>query len=169
MRFSGETTSKHTDLRSTFFRFDWRSTICYRFCAFMLLKSSQSLMRMDRLRRGIAIFLLAMAFFDMAIVDLFFPQLCGDDQVSFLAAGPVESTEKVADEFAAPGNHDSQPDQDSDQSTTDEDCFCCCSHIIPSPHVSLAALNGPPPPDDPAIASLPSPPPHGPFHPPRLS
>ena len=126
-------------------------------------------MRLERLRRWIAIFLLAMAFFDMAIVDLFFPQLCGDDQVSFLAAGPGESTEKVAGEFAAPGNHDSQPDQDSHQSTTDEDCFCCCSHIIPSPHVSVAALNGPPPPDDPAIASLPSPPPHGPFHPPRLS
>src|SRR5262245_18130061 len=107
--------SQHTDLRSTFFRFDWRSAICYRLCAFMLLKSSQSLMRPDRVRRGIAIFLLAMAFFDMAKVDLFFPQLCADDQVSFLAAGPGESTNMVADEFAVTGNHDSQPDQDSHQ------------------------------------------------------
>jgi hypothetical protein len=135
----------------------------------MLLKPSQNLMRLGRLRRGIAIFLLAMAFFDMAIVDLFFPQLCGDDQVSLIGTVPVESTEKVADEFAATGNHDSQPDQDSHQSTTDEDCFCCCSHIIPSPHVRVATLNCIPQPVDPAIAYLPSPPPHGPFHPPRLS
>jgi len=135
----------------------------------MFLKSSQSLMRLDRLRRGIAIFLLAMAFFDMAIVDLFFPQLCGDDQVSILGAIPVESSEKIADELAATRNQDPQPVQDSHQSGTDEDCFCCCSHIILSPHISVAALNCPPRPDDPAITPFPSSSPHGVFHPPRLS
>jgi hypothetical protein len=126
-------------------------------------------MRLDRLRRGIAIFLLAMAFFDMAIVDLFFPQLCGDDQVSILGAIPVESSEKIADEFAATRNQDPQPAQDSHQSGTDEDCFCCCSHIIPSPHVNVATLNCQPRPDDPAIPPFHSSSPHGVFHPPRLS
>src|SRR5215475_819395 len=135
----------------------------------MLLKSFQSLMRMGRLRRGIAIFLLAMAFFDIAVVDLFFPQLCGDGQVSLLGSRPVESSEKIVDEFAATRNQDPQPIQDSHQSGTDEDCFCCCSHIIPSPHVSVAALNCPPRPDDPAIPSFPSSSPHGVFHPPRLT
>ncbi len=135
----------------------------------MLLKSFQSLMRLGRLRRGIAIFLLAMAFFDMAIVDLFFPQLCGDDQVSILGAIPVESSERIAYEFAATRNQDSQPVQDSHQSGTDEDCFCCCSHIIPSPQISVGALNCPPRPDDPAITPFPSSSPHGVFHPPRLS
>jgi hypothetical protein len=135
----------------------------------MLLKSFQSLIRLGRLRRGIAIFLLAMAFFDMAIVDLFFPQLCGDDQVSILGASPVESSEKVADEFAATRNQGPQPAQDSHQSETDEDCFCCCYHIIPSPHVSVATLNCQPRPDDPAIPSFPSLSPHGVFHPPRLA
>jgi hypothetical protein len=135
----------------------------------MLLRPPQSLMRLDRLRRGIAIFLLAMAFFDMAIVDLFFPQLCGDDQVSILGAIPVESSEKIADEFAATRNQDPQPAQDSHQSGTDEDCFCCCSHIIPSPHVNVATLNCQPRPDDPAIPPFHSSSPHGVFHPPRLS
>jgi hypothetical protein len=135
----------------------------------MFLKSSQSLMRLDRLRRGIAIFLLAMAFFDIGIVDLFFPQLCGDDQVSILGAIPVESSEKIADEFAATRNQDPQPVQDSHQSGTDEDCFCCCSHIIPSPHISVATLNCPPRQDDPAITPFPSSSPHDVFHPPRLS
>jgi hypothetical protein len=135
----------------------------------MLLKSFQSLMRLGRLRRGIAIFLLAMAFFDMAIVDLFFPQLCGDDQLSILAPGPAESSEKIADEFAATRNQDPQPAQDSHQSGTDEDCFCCCSHIIPSPHVNVATLNCQPRPDDPEIIPFPSSSPHGVFHPPRLT
>ncbi|HEU0177480.1 MAG TPA: hypothetical protein VFV58_24720 [Blastocatellia bacterium] len=126
-------------------------------------------MKLNRLRRGIAIFLLAMAFFDMAIVDLFFPQLCGDDQVSILGAIPVESTEKIADEFAATRNQNPQPAQDSRESGTDEDCFCCCSHIIPSSHVSVAALNCPPQPYDPADTSFPSSSPHDVFHPPRLS
>ncbi len=135
----------------------------------MLLKSFQSLMRLGRLRRSMAILLLALAFFDMAVVDLFYPQLCGDDQLSLLGASPIESSEKIADEFAATGNHDSQPAQDSHQSETDEDCFCCCSHIIPSPHVIVAALNFPPRPDDPAIPSFPLSSPHGVFHPPRLS
>src|SRR5262245_59660135 len=135
----------------------------------MFLKSSQSLMRLDRLRRGIAIFLLAMAFFDMAIVDLFFPQLCGDDQVSILGAIPVESSEKIADELAATRNQDPQPVQDSHQSGTDEDCFCCCSHIILSPHITVPALNCPPRPDDPALTPFPSASADGLCHPPRLS
>jgi hypothetical protein len=132
-------------------------------------KSFQNLMRLDRLRRGIAILLLALAFFDMAVVDLFFPQLCGDDQASLLGASPVESSEKVADGFGAIRNQDPLPAQDSHQSGTDEDCFCCCSHIIPSPHVSVATLNCQPQPDDPAIPPFPSSSPHGVFHPPRLS
>jgi len=126
-------------------------------------------MRLGRLRRGIAIFLLAMAFFDMAIVDVFFPQLCGDDQVSILAPSPAESSEKIADEFAATRNQDQQPAQDSHQSGTDEDCFCCCSHIIPSPHVNVATLNCQPRPEDPEIIPFPSSSPHGVFHPPRLT
>jgi hypothetical protein len=132
-------------------------------------KSFQNLMKLDRLRRGMAIFLLAFAFFDMAVVDVFFPQLCGDEHASDSFTSTAKSTEKIADEFAVTRNQDSQPVQDSRQSGTDEDCFCCCSHIIPSPHVSVAALNCPPQPDDPAIPSFPSSSPHGVFHPPRLS
>jgi hypothetical protein len=139
----------------------------------MLSKSSQSLMRLKRLRRGLAIFLLAFASFDMAIVDVFFPQVCGDEQtllsLTSLVEAPEMSTGKAAADLASVGDHGSQPGQDSHQSPADEDCFCCCSHIIPSPHINVAALNCLPQLDDPAIFSLPLPHPHGPFHPPRLS
>jgi hypothetical protein len=135
----------------------------------MPLKSFQSLMRLSCLRRGVAIFLLAFAFFDLTVVDIFSPQLCGDEQVSLSSTGPVDSTEEGAGELGASQTHDSQPDQDSHQSPIDEDCFCCCSHIIPSPHVNVAALNCPPPPGASVIASFPLAPPRGAFHPPRLS
>lgn len=136
---------------------------------FMQSKLLQSLMRPDRLRRGAAIFLLAFAFFDLTVVDIFSPQLCGDEQVSLSLTGPVDSTEEVACEAGTSKTHDPQPDQDSHQSPIDEDCFCCCSHIIPSPHVNVAALNCPPQLDASAITSFPLPPPRGAFHPPRLS
>jgi hypothetical protein len=153
--------------------FDWPASVCYRYREFMLLKSCENLMRLRRLRRGIAIFMVAFAFFDMVVVDMFFPQLCGDDQTSQFISGPVheagKSTEKIADNLSAISNHDSQPDQDSHQSSSDEDCFCCCSHIIPCQHINVATLNFPPYPDDAAIPSLPSAPPQGAFHPPRHS
>lgn len=135
----------------------------------MPLKLYQNLMRSGRLRCGLASFLLAFAFFDMAVVDTFFPQLCGDHQVSHFGASQVESTEKIADELASIRDHGSQPVQDSRQSPIEEDCFCCCSHIIPSPHVKVATLNCPPQLSDPAVTSLPLAPPHGAYHPPRHS
>jgi len=126
-------------------------------------------MKSGRLRRGMVIFLLTFAFFDLTIVDMFFPQLCGDEQAAPSVAGPVESTEDPADESAAIRDQDSQPSRDSHQLPIDEDCFCCCSHIIPSPYVNVAALNNPPQPGDPAVTSLPLAPPRGTFHPPRLA
>jgi hypothetical protein len=140
---------------------------------FMLLKSCENLMRLGRLRRGIAIFLIAFAFFDMTVIDMFFPQLCVDEQTSQSINSSLDATDKsdrkIADDLMVISSHDSQPDQDSHQSSADEDCFCCCSHIIPSRHVNVATLNSPPQPDDAALPSLPSAPPHGTYHPPRHS
>jgi len=135
-------------------------------------------MRLNRLRRGVAIFLLAFAFFDMAVVDVFFPQLCEDGQTSHSFTNPDKSTEKIAvgrsagkiaAELALISDYNSQRDQDSHQSLLDEDCFCCCSHVIPSPHINVAAFNIPQQLDGPVITSLPSSPPQRAFRPPRFS
>lgn len=146
----------------------------------MMSRPSQSLMRLDRLRRGVAIFLLAFAFIDVVIVDVFLPQLCRDGQAS--TSSPAKSTNKATDkattdksigkiaaELAPIRDHGSLPGQNSHESSADEDCFCCCSHIVPSPHVNVATLNCPPQLDDPAIFSLPLAHPYDAFHPPRLS
>jgi hypothetical protein len=147
--------------------------ICYRYREFMLLKSYENLMRLRRLRRGIAILMVAFAVFDMAVIDMFFPQLCVEEQTSQSINSPVDaadkSTAKIADDLTAIISHDSQSDQDSHQSSVDEDCFCCCSHIIPGRHVNVATLNFPPPPDGAELPPLPLAPPHRTFRPPRHS
>jgi hypothetical protein len=135
----------------------------------MLLKSVQKFVKSRRLRRGIAIFLLAFAFFDMAIVDVFFPQLCGDEQMSVSVNGPITTSEKITDEVAMTSGRESQSQQNSSPESVDEDCFCCCSHIIPSIYVNLAGLNAAPRQQDQATASLPSSPPLDTYHPPRHS
>jgi len=163
-------------------RFDWPAAVCYFLRVFMLSTPNQSLMRLYRMRRGMAIFLLVFAFFDLTVVDVFFPQVCEDEQASAALFNLIESPDKPTDindsgksidKIAAKSlpiqDHDSRSGQDSHQTPADEDCFCCCSHIIPSPHINIVALNCLPQLDDPAIFSLPLPHPHGPFHPPRLS
>ncbi|HEY7182460.1 MAG TPA: hypothetical protein VIC84_13620 [Blastocatellia bacterium] len=85
-------------------------------------------MRLGRLRRGTAIFLIVFALFDMTVVDMFFPQLCVDEQASLSINSPVQAADnsvgKIAGDLMAGADHDSQPDQDSHQSSADEDCFC---------------------------------------------
>jgi len=135
----------------------------------MLSKLYENLMKQGRLRCGIAVFLLAFAYFDVAIIGVFFPQLCGDEQASVSFASPVKSTKKNADGLMAISNHGSQPSQDLSPPTIDEDCFCCCSHIIPGVCIDVAVLNGSSQPPDPTNTALPSSPPHDTFHPPRLS
>ena len=142
----------------------------------MLLRPYENLFRLHRLRRGIAIFLLAFATFDMTVVDVFSPQSCSDEQTSQTSQStnsPEKSADTstgiIADNLMEPENHESQPKQDSHQSSADEDCFCCCSHIIPGIHVNIAVLNFSPRTDDPPIAFLPSSSPHDFFHPPRNS
>jgi hypothetical protein len=51
-------------------------------------------MRLRRLRRGIAIFLIAFVFFDMTVIDMFFPQLCVYEQASLSINSPVDATDK---------------------------------------------------------------------------
>jgi hypothetical protein len=143
--------------------------ICYFFVRIMPLKHYLNLMRVSRLRRGIAIFLLAFAFFDMAVVDVFYPQLCGDEEASVSVAPPAKPSEMSSNKTASISGYNLHSKQNLGQPSTDEECFCCCSHIIPGVNVNVAVLNGAPQPHDTTIASLPSAPTYGAYHPPRQS
>jgi len=126
-------------------------------------------MRPSRLRRGIVIFLLAFAFVDLTLIDLAFPQLCNDEQVTLAAAFANESTHRADDECAAPAEPDSQPPRDSQPISTDEDCFCCCSHIMPGYSIDEVMLEMTPRLNTPSTEPLLTPPPQDTFHPPRFA
>jgi hypothetical protein len=132
-------------------------------------------MKPGYLRRGMAILLLAFAFFDLAVIDIIAPQICNDEFSTIAVSAPAQN---ASEEFdlnatveAAIGAQSSLPQQeshsDSSPASTDEDCFCCCSHILPGFSFDYMTLNTMPRVDIALIASLPSPPPQDTFHPPR--
>jgi hypothetical protein len=118
-------------------------------------------------RRAIAIFLVAFAAFDITVIDMLSPQLCGDEQISFTFAGQNASREDLQASLEANNSDDSKSSQDSHSPQIGEDCFCCCSHILPGfamkelgPGAPIAILVRP-------DKMLPSGPPQYTYHPPR--
>ena len=111
--------------------------------------------------------------------ELAFPQFCGEMTRSFFGSGsvalaaehiPMGSTSRSISggviqkaESTLPG----VPDKDSEL-PKDEDCFCCCAHVMPSPlfvdpeTAQLVLLF-----DIQVPASIPTGSVHTPYHPPR--
>lgn len=121
----------------------------------------------NNLYRGLAIFFML---FTMA--DLINPHLCSEElESSYLPESLLARADiyNVNDATMTAGHSRSQEDSHSDSGFEMEDCFCCCSHILPSfaftvDSIYLNALAS-----DREITRLPIPPPQSPFHPPRLS
>jgi hypothetical protein len=134
-------------------------------------------MKPGYLRRGMAVFLLAIAFFDLAVIDIIAPQICNDGFSTIAGAAPAQNDAEKFGQNAtvevAIGVRNSFPQQDSHSesspASTDEDCFCCCSHILPCFSVDYVTPNTTPRVNIPLIASLPTPPPQDTFHPPRVA
>lgn len=131
----------------------------------MPMKLGQKLLRSRGLRRSLAILLLMFAVFDLAIVDTLFPQLCNDE---YLSSPSIKSTEAAINESVVITTHDSQPVQDSLPPSTDEDCFCCCSHIVLGYAVNAVAPLARPSVIISLDGILPSAPPQDTYHPPRF-
>jgi hypothetical protein len=150
--------------------FDWPASVCYLPSVLMPMKLCKYLLRSRRLRRSLAVLLLAFAVFDLAIVDTFFPQLCNDEHLS---SALIESTEAAINKSVAIANHESQPSRNSLPSSTpastDEDCFCCCSHIVLGYAVNAVASPAPPSAIIPIDDILPSAPAQDTYRPPRIA
>ena len=71
-------------------------------------------------------------------VDLVFPQICAEEPVgaattqSFERSGEVKTANRstVASFGTSEGTRNQQG---SEVPCRDEDCFCCCAHVMPSP------------------------------------
>ena len=122
--------------------------------------------RQNYLTRGVAVFFVLFAF-----ADLLVPQLCSEELGGrSLPSSSATSSSNNSDELSLSVASDrSQQEQSKDSKHSDEDCFCCCSHIVPSSHFTVALLELNSIVINPPDHFLPTSPPNTPFHPPRLS
>lgn len=126
------------------------------------------------LRRSQLLRLIAMLFLLHSGVDMLFPQLCNEEELfggSFSSTLPSSTNDgEVGKAFAAINSSEFPDDQRSDPQHRDEDCFCCCTHVMPSP---VFASPG----DAELVTSrstvprifIPSAPSDNPYHPPRFA
>jgi len=126
-----------------------------------------------QLRKTPLLRVIAVLFLLHCAVDLFVPELCTEEPFSITSSSSVISAtgrDNVATAVVAAGSSESQQEPGSDPQHRGEDCFCCCSHVMPSPvfatvdNVELAMANS-------SVQTLfiPSAPPDNPYHPPRLA
>ncbi|HXD29503.1 MAG TPA: hypothetical protein VN643_00200 [Pyrinomonadaceae bacterium] len=127
-----------------------------------------------KLRQGRLVRVVALLFLFHAGVDLLFPQLCSEEPVniafqqSFPVCGETPNDEtSVLVAVSLPT--DSGEDRPTDP-TREEDCFCCCTHVMASPgfvNPNNAELKLPT--HSQPNSSILSAPPNNPYHPPRFA
>lgn len=94
--------------------------------------------------------LIALFFVSFTFADISSPRQCCEELAGFAnSAGRAATTNSDALNEAARSDQgtlviadsDSQPTQPATPSSTeDEDCFCCCSHVLPGLSFSVAVL-----------------------------
>lgn len=117
------------------------------------------------LYRGIAVFFVLFTF-----VDISSPHLCCDELngLASAAQGSTINAPVVDDRIPAIDKDDSVPQQPATPPASEEDCFCCCSHVLPGVSFSVAVLHFKSPQVDPQTDSLLTPPLKALYHPPRF-
>lgn len=120
-----------------------------------------------RLFQGVVLLFLIYTGFDITV-----PQYHLNESIRKNTTGALDPGTKHLESgiyLVASNSTPNQPQQERD-SHRDEDCFCCCSHVVPSP-VFIGPVNAvvmSPPIALPNIA-IPSAPLHNPYHPPRYA
>lgn len=128
-----------------------------------------------KLRKGRLVRAVALLFLFHTAVDLVFPQFCSEEPVNIAInqslpvskAATIDETDALV---AASLPNDSDDRQPSDAPPRDEDCFCCCTHVMAShgfvnPENVELKLPAKAQPD----ISILSAPPNNPYHPPRFA
>ncbi|MEW6732411.1 MAG: hypothetical protein AB1489_13870 [Acidobacteriota bacterium] len=129
----------------------------------MFLGLPINLLMRGRLQRGIALF-----FFLFAFVDLMLCAPCNELLENFTAVSSnnfdLLSSENYFLVSASQSEDDGKPLDHSE-----EECFCCCSHLLASKNFFINAFDVIQPTSSVGNSWLPSSPPQTTFHPPRFS
>lgn len=124
-----------------------------------------------RLVRGVALFFVLFTGADIALPQYF----CGDGEIggtptdSASLYSPADKSTVENSEIVS-GTNDSRPERPAPEAPHNEDCFCCCAHVLPS--LSFASAGAPvlaEPSDILISSSVLSPPLRGTYHPPRIA
>lgn len=82
-------------------------------------------------QRAISVLLLLLCFSDLAIADVFFPGSCeGETEMPLVRAQASTTTEFHQGISSLALQQESQP-APAESAPVEEDCFCCCTHIVP--------------------------------------
>ncbi len=145
------------------------ANLAFGFRASMRKRFSTRNGRCKRLTRAVAIFFLLHAGADLALPQYF----CAEDFGGRAAASSTDSIKlaqngQVASAF---DKSDSIPSETpSEQVPHEEDCFCCCAHVLPSADLARIELNELRPTQPVSKTdSLPSPPVREMYRPPRIT
>ena len=80
----------------------------------------------------ISVFLLLLCFFDIAIADVFFPGSCEGENEMLRDGAQASTIIEFRQDMFSPANLQQQSQPAPAESTpVEEDCFCCCTHIVP--------------------------------------
>ena len=111
-----------------------------------------------------------------ACADILSPQLCDEDigapaelaRSSFVRVVRRDFPSLPSITTANPlGGSHKQPYQSTEPAPADDDCFCCCTHVLPGHFFEVTSLLVTPARADLNQTALPSAPSQAPFHPPR--
>jgi len=126
-------------------------------------------MRIRQLQCWLAVVLLAYASVDLC-ADFVSPQQCCEwmDNLAVSESGKGSSAGDLNGAIAIVASSESEQENPR-SSDTEEDCFCCCGHMLPAIHFKAPVVENQTTPALLTTTFLPAAPPQKKFHPPRLS
>lgn len=124
--------------------------------------------RHARLVRALAVFFLLFTGADIVMPEYF----CGQEEqlggIALKAVSPGDARRAPDRDLVASADEDSRSSEPAPEAPHEEDCFCCCAHVVPAQTLSLvAAPVAVLPPDAPVAVTVPSPPLPTAYRPPR--
>lgn len=128
-------------------------------------------------RHGLLVRVIAIFFLFYTGADIASPQLCSEEllglssEVQAAEFTPVNtgSVQSIAT-VTVSASEKSQKDRSSDQPSQDEDCFCCCAHVLLGMmFVTISNIDLKSPAASIKHNSLPTPPLQSTYHPPRFA
>lgn len=120
-------------------------------------------------QRNVSLVLLLFCFYDLAVADVLFPGSCEREGAMIFGAS-VSTSAAEQQSIATIGDVTPEPQEaPADSTPVEDDCFCCCTHIVPVENYKFPPLLLQPTPIEAHPGNIPATPVAELFRPPRLA